>query len=182
MASLRTCLLCESTSKGTGVSFTKKKAICDWCFDQLACSARAWCSYGRHAVPLPAMGTTGRCKPCDNQRTRARARAWYEANKERKRAYQARSEVKERRAAGMRERRRKNPEAQRAAAQRRKPQDRIYRAAHRDMYRETARRWRQRHPERARESVRASRARRKARTWAALIRPAKAAGSHQDER
>lgn len=170
---MKVCLLCESTSKGTSVKF-RRMSLCTWCEEQLARTNRAWCARGKHAVAAEAMAKNGMCKPCDTARNKARggaarARAWYEKNRARKAAYMQQPEVKARRAALERERRRRNPDFYKLAYQRRKAYDRAYREAHREQHRATLRRWRQRHPERARAHDQRARQRRKVRAWQMLL-------------
>ncbi len=119
---IRVCLLCEATSAGTAVRFRHSTSqICLWCEGELARTARAWCTYGRHAVAVQAM-TPARpnCRACIRQRRHgkdnaaARGKAWRTKNPERARAYDA----------GRREQRRaydhaaywRNPERARAKA------------------------------------------------------------------
>jgi hypothetical protein len=118
---MRTCLLCESTSEGTGVTF-HRMTICDWCDNELTRSGRAWCTTKQHIVPLSDIGADrSRCKPCGrayqkgrNLDRRAYAKAYCAANLDKIRAYRARPEVRSRRAMLRRKRYWSNPEQARA--------------------------------------------------------------------
>jgi hypothetical protein len=119
---IRICLICECTSLGTRVSFTRRKAICDDCDKSLSDSARAWCATGKHTVPLPSMASgKPRCKACEQSRKReARpgyAKAWRALNAARLHAYHTRPDVMARKRASAKRRYWANPE--RARAQRR---------------------------------------------------------------
>jgi hypothetical protein len=121
---MRTCLLCESTSAGTGVSFRRRRDICDWCDNELTRSGRAWCATGKHVVLITAMASgKPRCKACERKRNIDRrerpgyAKAWRALNAARLHAYHTRPDVMARKRASAKRRYWNNPD--RARAQRR---------------------------------------------------------------
>jgi hypothetical protein len=65
-----TCLSCEASAAGSAVTHKKNAQLCDWCLSELKRTGRAWCTRGRHAVPLATMAAgKSRCKPCERART-----------------------------------------------------------------------------------------------------------------
>lgn len=120
---LRTCLLCEATSKGTRVTFVHKRDICDDCHADLAARGLAWCARGRHKVAVTELKRGVSCRACENARNRAHVRdrreqskTWRERNRERTAAYRQRPDVRERRRATAYDRYWRDPEYHRAKA------------------------------------------------------------------
>jgi len=120
---LRTCLLCEATSKGTCVTFVHKRDICDACHTDLARRGLAWCARGRHKVPAAEIKRNVSCRACENARNRAyvrdrreQSKAWREQNRERTAAYRQRSDVRERRRTNAYARYWRDPDYHRAKA------------------------------------------------------------------
>lgn len=104
---MKTCMLCESTSAGTAVTF-RRRDICTWCEAKLARTGHSWCSLGRHKV----VGNVRRCAACQRaQLARRKAETgesytqrWRRRHPEHYRAYETRSDVRARKRAHERRR------------------------------------------------------------------------------
>lgn len=155
---IKTCLLCEATSAGTATTFTRRRAICNWCDLELIRLGLAWCATGRHKVEAADMATgKPRCKACERSRRevyeprdrRAYAQAWRAANAEHVAAYAARPETKAKKRISARLRYWRNPDRFRAMYRMWQRRRSVIRAAqHRAYY------WRQPEIERARSRQR----------------------------
>jgi hypothetical protein len=88
------CLQCHATDRPC----SKKRDLCQACFDRLAPAGLAWCARGKHRVKVAAMGASPYfCKACERARQAAfRAahphyhRDWQRRNQERYRAMKRR--------------------------------------------------------------------------------------------
>jgi hypothetical protein len=151
------CCLCHTND----FERSRKRDLCEVCFDGLAPRGLAWCSKCKRRVQIEQTRSDSRrtwCIACwrvlRQRRNPEHQRAWYARNRDKAAAYNRRPDVLERR----RERRYakywQNAEKERAASRAR------YKPGSRNEY---ARQWRAAHPDYARANSQQRRARQKLR-------------------
>lgn len=160
------CALCHAAPPDVARS-TRKKALCDVCYDGLIARGLAWCTIGQHRVAAADLSKRGyQCRACDAAQQRARYGKERARRLERQRGYdaaraEARREADRRRRPAANARRRARYATDPAYATQRRATAR--RTANLERARQRSAAWRAANRDRAAAHARAWRARQKLR-------------------